>query len=63
MRFFSADLFVSAGDAAEKIGEPGQILRACRLKPAEAMRLLNSYERALKGYTYLTFNGGNGGPK
>ena len=35
-------------------------IKSDRLKPAEAMRLLNSYERALKGYTYLTFNGGNG---
>ena len=37
-------------------------IKGDRMKPAEAMRLLNSYERALKGYTYLTFNG-NGGPK
>jgi arginine decarboxylase len=28
-----------------------------RLKPNEAMKLLASYERALKGYTYLTLNG------
>ncbi len=27
------------------------------MKPAEAIRLLNSYEKALKGYTYLHFNG------
>ena len=37
-------------------------IKSDRLKPAEAMRLLNSYERALKGYTYLHFNG-NGGSK
>jgi arginine decarboxylase len=37
-------------------------IKSDRLKPAEAMRLLNSYEKALKGYTYLTFNG-NGAPK
>jgi arginine decarboxylase len=37
-------------------------IKGDRLKPAEAMRLLNSYERALKGYTYLHFNG-NGGTK
>ncbi len=28
------------------------------LKPNEAIRLLNSYERALKGYTYLQFGNG-----
>ncbi len=28
-----------------------------RLKPNEAMKLLASYERALKGYTYLSFSG------
>jgi arginine decarboxylase len=42
-------------------------IRSDRLKPAEAIRMLNSYERALKGYTYLQLNGGgsigNGGPK
>lgn len=32
-------------------------IKTDRLKPAEAIRLLNSYERALKGYTYLHFNG------
>jgi arginine decarboxylase len=37
-------------------------IKSDRLKPAEAMRLLNSYEKALKGYTYLTFNG-NGSSK
>ncbi len=35
-------------------------IRGDRLKPNEAMKLLASYERALKGYTYLQFNG-NGG--
>ena len=40
-------------------------IRGDKLKPAEAIRMLNSYERALKGYTYLQLNGGasNGGPK
>ena len=33
-------------------------IRSDKLKPAEAIRLLNSYERALKGYTYLQLNGG-----
>jgi arginine decarboxylase len=42
-------------------------IRGDKLKPAEAIRMLNSYERALKGYTYLQLNGpaanGNGGAK
>jgi len=33
-------------------------IRSDKLKPAEAIRMLNSYERALKGYTYLQLNGG-----
>jgi len=33
-------------------------IRSDKLKPAEAIRWLNSYERALKGYTYLQLNGG-----
>lgn len=32
-------------------------IKGDRLKPNEAMRLLASYERGLKGYTYLQFNG------
>ncbi|MDQ3625031.1 MAG: biosynthetic arginine decarboxylase [Verrucomicrobiota bacterium] len=32
-----------------------------RLKPNEAMKLLISYERALKGYTYLQISGNGGG--
>ena len=28
------------------------------MRPAEAIRLLNSYEKALKGYTYLSFSNG-----
>ena len=28
------------------------------MRPAEAIRLLNSYEKALKGYTYLSFTNG-----
>jgi len=31
-------------------------IKGDRLKPNEAMRLLSSYEKALKGYTYLQFN-------
>ena len=31
-------------------------IKGDRLKPNEAMRLLANYERALKGYTYLSFN-------
>lgn len=33
-------------------------IKSDRLKPAEAIRLLTSYEKALKGYTYLQLNGG-----
>jgi arginine decarboxylase len=33
-------------------------IKSDRLKPTEAMRLLNEYERALKGYTYLNFGNG-----
>jgi arginine decarboxylase len=33
-------------------------IKSDRLKPTEAMRLLNEYERALKGYTYLNFLNG-----
>jgi arginine decarboxylase len=36
-------------------------IKGDRLKPNEAMRLLANYERALKGYTYLQFNGNNTG--
>ncbi|MEY5011313.1 MAG: Biosynthetic arginine decarboxylase [Verrucomicrobiota bacterium] len=32
-------------------------IKGDRLKPNEAMKLLSNYERALKGYTYLQFNG------
>lgn len=35
-------------------------IKGDRLKPNEAMRLLASYEKALKGYTYLQFNQQNG---
>jgi arginine decarboxylase len=34
-------------------------IKGDRLKPSEAMRLLNSFEKSLQGYTYLTFNGQN----
>ena len=33
-------------------------IKSDRLRPAEAIRLLNSYEKALKGYTYLSFGNG-----
>ena len=32
-------------------------IKGDRLKPNEAMKLLASYEKAMKGYTYLQFNG------
>ncbi len=35
-------------------------IKGNRLKPNEAMKLLANYERGLKGYTYLTFNGAAG---
>jgi arginine decarboxylase len=48
-------------DLAGKIKEQvDAAIKSNRLKPNEAIRLLNSYERALKGYTYLQF--GNGRP-
>jgi len=31
-------------------------IKSDRLKPNEAMRILNDYERGLSGYTYLSFN-------
>ena len=31
-------------------------IKSDRLKPNDAMRLLASYEKALKGYTYLQFS-------
>jgi arginine decarboxylase len=30
-------------------------IKADKLKPSDAMRLLDEYERGLKEYTYLTF--------
>ena len=38
-------------------GQVDAAIKGDRLKPNEAMKLLASYERALKGYTYLQFNG------
>ncbi len=35
-------------------------IKGDRLKPNDAMRMLATFERGLKGYTYLTFNGTNG---
>ncbi len=34
-----------------------EAIKSDRLKPSEAMRLLDDYERGLKDYTYLTFGG------
>jgi arginine decarboxylase len=31
-------------------------IKSDRLKPSEAMRLLDDYERGLKDYTYLTIH-------
>ena len=39
-------------------GQVDAAIKSDRLKPNEAMKLLASYERGLKGYTYLQFNGG-----
>jgi arginine decarboxylase len=33
-----------------------QAIKEDRLKPSEAMRLLDDYERGLKDYTYLTIH-------
>ena len=30
-------------------------IKSDRMKPSEAMRLLDDYERGLKSYTYLSF--------
>ncbi len=39
-------------------------IKTDRLKPNEGMKLLNSYEKSLQGYTYLSFNhAGNGAAK
>jgi len=32
-----------------------EAIKSDRMKPSEAMRLLDDYERGLKDYTYLTF--------
>jgi arginine decarboxylase len=37
-------------------------IKTDRLKPNEGMKLLANYERALKGYTYLSLNGAQTGP-
>jgi arginine decarboxylase len=37
-------------------------IKTDRLKPNEGMKLLAHYERALKGYTYLSLNGAQTGP-
>lgn len=38
-------------------------IKSDRLKPNEAMRLLSAYEKTLKSYTYLHFNGSGNGTK
>jgi arginine decarboxylase len=46
------------GDLARQIkAQVDDAIKRDRLKPNEAMKLLASYERALKGYTYLQLNG------
>ncbi len=32
-----------------------EAIKSDRMKPSEAMRLLDDYERGLKAYTYLSF--------
>ena len=39
-----------------------EAIKSDRLKPSDGMKLLNGYEKALQGYTYLTL-GGNGNGK
>ena len=36
-------------------GQVDAAIKTDRLKPNEAMRILNDYERGLGGYTYLNF--------
>jgi len=46
------------GDLARQVkAQVDDAIKRDRLKPNEAMKLLASYERALKGYTYLQLNG------
>ncbi len=49
------------GELARQVkSQVDEAIKSNRLKPNEGMKLLSSYERALQGYTYLTF-GTNGG--
>jgi arginine decarboxylase len=46
------------GNLARQVkAQVDEAIRRDRLKPSEAMKLLASYERALKDYTYLQLNG------
>jgi len=36
-------------------GQVDEAIKSDRMKPSEAMRLLDDYERGLKEYTYLSF--------
>ena len=48
----------SEGDLARQVkAQVDDAIKSDRLKPNEAMKLLASYERALKDYTYLQLNG------
>ena len=46
------------GDLGGKVkAQVDEAIKRDRLKPSEAMKLLASYERALKDYTYLQLDG------
>ena len=46
------------GNLARQVkAQVDEAIKRDRLKPSEAMKLLASYERALKDYTYLQLNG------
>ena len=40
-----------------------EAIKTDRLKPNDAMRLLDDYERFLQEYTYLSFNGSKAPPQ
>jgi arginine decarboxylase len=40
-----------------------EAIKTDRLKPNDAMRLLDDYERFLQEYTYLSFNGAKAPPQ
>jgi arginine decarboxylase len=48
------------GDLAKAVKtQVDEAIKSDRLRPSEAMKLLNSYERALQGYTYLQIANGH----